>query len=149
MQNLFKIKDVWIVTSSPVLLMYSDNQWEASVELMKKLFLVFDIGPRSTCDSDFVDLYDVDTENNVETFRTRYCGEVSGGITCHIYQNCHCLSYSKHEITSHSRSSCHAVVESWRGAHLQSYSHTLLLLKSAGVTGNYFWMFLMVYSIKF
>jgi len=43
-------------------------------------FSEFDIGSRTTCASDYVELYDVDTVNNVETFISRYCGEVSAGI---------------------------------------------------------------------
>jgi hypothetical protein len=61
----------------------------------------FDIGPRNTCDSDFVELYDVDMENNVETFMARYCGEVSGGIACHIYNShrCHWEMGKEHELS--------------------------------------------------
>jgi hypothetical protein len=47
---------------------------------LKNIFSEFDIGPRSTCGSDFVELYNVDTQNNVETLISRYCGEVSVGI---------------------------------------------------------------------
>lgn len=106
--------------------------------LRKNFSLVFDIGPRNTCDSDFVELYDVDIENSVETFKTRYCGEVSGSVTCHVNQNFYCLHYSEHEMTSHSGPSCHTLVESCAGTHFQPYLHTLLLLKLVGETGIYF-----------
>ncbi|KDQ71477.1 bone morphogenetic protein 1 homolog [Zootermopsis nevadensis] len=72
----------------------SHCRWDVSVPVGTQpvlKFTVFDIGPQSTCDSDFVELYDVDTETNAETFMAKYCGEVSGGITC-LYL----LTFSSH-----------------------------------------------------
>jgi hypothetical protein len=54
------------------------QEWNLRTQKLKKTFFSdFNIGPRTTCESDFVELYDVDTENNVDTFIARYCGEVS------------------------------------------------------------------------
>ncbi|XP_069688891.1 cubilin [Periplaneta americana] len=56
----------------------SQCRWDVSVPVETQpllKFTVFDIGSRSTCTSDFLEIYDVDLENNVETFVSRYCGE--------------------------------------------------------------------------
>ncbi|XP_063226608.1 cubilin [Bacillus rossius redtenbacheri] len=37
-------------------------------------FQTFDLGSSRTCETDYIEIFDVDSETKVETFRTRYCG---------------------------------------------------------------------------
>ena len=98
---------------------FSCQDMNPRTQILEAFFSDFDIGPRTTCASDYVELYDVDTENNVETFISRYCGEVSVGI----YRNHHCSCYSAHEMTSlHQDLSCCSA--EWG----HCLSHSLILL---------------------
>ena len=38
---------------------------------------MFDVGTRAICDTDFVEIYDVNPLTSEETFIAKYCGDVS------------------------------------------------------------------------
>lgn len=46
-------------------------------KILPDLLTEFDLGPKLTCESDFVKVYDYNIDTDVKTLKTTYCGGVS------------------------------------------------------------------------